>query len=420
MAGSGAVQIAGMALTFLVGVQLARGLGVEGYGQYGIAMAVITLAGIPGEFGIPKLVVRETAAAAGRKDWPAFFGVLHWANTSCWLVSSAIALAAAAGVFLFLDEPTAGVGAAILLGAPIIPLFALAKIRGAALQGLHHVVIGQVPAVVLRPLLYSLLLFLLFSAMPNAGASDAMALNIATAAAVLIVAELLLRPRLPATRPERLETHGRRWLRSAIPIGLSDSLVSIQSQFTLLLLGLLSTLGEVGLFRIALSISAVVAVPLLLTNSVISPVLARLFADEDFVRIQKLCTRAAQAMTVAVLVLSLPLLLWGRPLIAFVFGAEFAPALPALLVMIGGIVISAAFGPNSVILNMTHHERRVTKAVLLGLLAGIATAVALMPSWGDLGAAAAMLVWQFVWNLLTWLDARRLLGVDTSLLPARS
>jgi hypothetical protein len=43
-----------------------------------------------------------------------------------------------------------------------------------------------------------------------------------------------------------------------------------------------------------------------------------------------------------------------------------------------------------------------------------------MPSWGDLGAAAAMLVWQFVWNLLTWLDARRLLGVDTSLLPARS
>ena len=34
VAGTGAVQLAGMAVGFLVGVQLARGLGVTGYGYY--------------------------------------------------------------------------------------------------------------------------------------------------------------------------------------------------------------------------------------------------------------------------------------------------------------------------------------------------------------------------------------------------
>ena len=58
VAGASAVHLAGMLFAVLVGVQLARGLGVEGYGQYGIAMAAIALASIPGEFGLPRLVTR--------------------------------------------------------------------------------------------------------------------------------------------------------------------------------------------------------------------------------------------------------------------------------------------------------------------------------------------------------------------------
>jgi len=418
MAGSGAVQFSAMLVTFLVGVQLARGLGVEGYGQYGLAMAVITLASIPGEFGIPKLVVRETAAASGRGDWALFFGVLRWADRSCWLVSSAIALAVMAGTFLFLDEPTSGVGAALLWGAPIIPLFALAKIRGAALQGLHHLVLGQIPQVLLRPLLLSVLLFLLFRLVPGAGSPGAMALNSLTAAAALLIAHLLLRPRLPPTRPAKLEKHGRKWLLSAIPIGLADSLLSTQAQVAILLLGLLSSIEEVGLFRIALSIATVVGVPTALANTVTSPVLARLFAERDFDRMQQLCTRSAQATAVAGLALTLPFLFWGEELITFAFGAEFAPALPALLLICGAGILHAAFGPNSTILNMSHHEGRVTRAALLGLVASAMAAAVLLPAWGSLGAAAAVVIWLLVLNLLTWVDAQRLLGIDTSLLSA--
>lgn len=39
--GSAGLRIAGMGFGFLVGVQLARGLGADGYGVYGLAMSIV-------------------------------------------------------------------------------------------------------------------------------------------------------------------------------------------------------------------------------------------------------------------------------------------------------------------------------------------------------------------------------------------
>ena len=78
--GTAAVRLSAMVASFAVGVQLARVLGVSGYGYYGMAVAVITLAGIPGEMGLPRLVTREVAAAKARGDLAVLFGVLRWAD----------------------------------------------------------------------------------------------------------------------------------------------------------------------------------------------------------------------------------------------------------------------------------------------------------------------------------------------------
>src|SRR5687768_836127 len=97
VAGTGAVQLAGMLVTFLVGIQLARGLGVEGYGLYGVAMAILSLASVPSEFGLPRLVIREVAGSAARRDLPALFGVIRWANKTSLLISGLMAGAIAVG-----------------------------------------------------------------------------------------------------------------------------------------------------------------------------------------------------------------------------------------------------------------------------------------------------------------------------------
>lgn len=417
VAGSSAVQIAGMAVTFLVGVQLARGLGVAGYGIYGIAMAVISLASIPGEFGLPKLVTREVAAASARDDLPTLFGVLRWSDKACYLISALVAGVTALGAFLFVGESTSPMAEAILWGAPVIPLLALAKIRGAALQGLHFIVRGQVAVAFARPLLLSVLLFLLFWFVSDAGPAEVMALNSLTAAAALILSHWWLKSRLPRPAPARIAQHGKKWRASSVPMALGEGVMVINVQLGILLLGLLAGSTEVGLFRIAISILAVVGLPILLVNAVVSPVMARLFAEEDRRRLQQLCSSSAQAMAAAILGMTVLLAVWGADLLALLFGEEFVPALPALLLMCGGVIFSAAFGPNATLLNMTGHERRVTRAMSIGLAVNLALVLALVPEWGTLGAAIGMVGSLLVWNLLAWNDARRLLGINTSLIP---
>jgi len=416
MAGSGVVQLAGMLVTFLVGIQLARGLGVEGYGYYGIAMAVISVASIPGEFGLPRLVVREVAAASTHQDLPRLFGVIRWADRISVLVALPASAAMAVGAYLFVDQRSSPVAVALALGAPIVPLVALTKIRGGILQGMHFVTLGQVPAVLLRPLIFSLLLLGLFTVFPDAGVPETMALNTVTAAIALLTAHLWLRPRLPRPRPTQLIQNGRQWLASSFPMALTDGLRMLQAQLVILLVGIMASPEQVGLFRIAVSTALMVAVPVTLVNAVIAPVLARLNAQGDMGRLQRLSSHSAQLMTAGALILTLPILFFGPDLLTFVFGSEYAPAQSALLMLCVGQVVNAGFGPNGNLLVMSGHERRVSRAMAVSLVCGTLAVAALVPWLGILGAAIASTLFLLTWNLIAWRDTRRLLGVDTSLL----
>lgn len=407
-----------MLVTFLVGIQLARGLGVEGYGLYGVAMAIISLAGVPSEFGLPRLVIREVAASAARPDLPALFGVIRWANRTSLLISGLMAGAIAAGAYLTLAAQPSTVAAALLIGAPIIPLVALSKVRGAALQGLHFVVLGQIPIDLLRPLLLSAGLFALFHWSSDAGAPQVMAINGATAVASLVLAHFWLRSRLPPSRPAAPVRDGRRWIASSLPMALVDGARILELQLGILMLGIAGSAEQVGLFRIAGSTAIVAALPIGMINRVAAPVLAKLFAERDMRRLQRVCTHSAQAMTLAVLVLILPLVFWAPSLLALVFGREFAPAAPALVLLSAAFLASAAFGSNATLLTMAGHERRVTRAMFIGLAVNVLLSITLVPAWQSLGSAIALCSSILLWNLLTWLDARRLLHVDTSVFAA--
>ncbi|HEX5184739.1 MAG TPA: flippase [Allosphingosinicella sp.] len=415
--GSGVLQIGGMAVSFLVGVQLARGLGLAGYGLYGLAIAVVTLASVPGEFGLPKLVMREVAAAAVRKDFPSLLGVIGWANrVSLGLsVLAAVFIACAAVLFRHRLEP--GLVVALLWGIPVIPLVAVGKIEGAALQGLHNVVLGQAGIYFLRPLFFSACLALLFWLAPKAGPGGAMALNAITAALALILTAYWLKSRLPKPGRRTSVVQGRAWLSATVPMALTDGMRILQAQLGVVMMGVLNSPSEVGLFRIAASTATMIAIPIALITSVTNALLASLHAEGDTVRLQKLNTHSAWAMTIGVLALALPLFLAGRFLLIFFFGGEYGPAATALDILCFGQLISAAFGLNSTLLDMTGHERRTTRAMIIGLVVNVVALAALAPRWGNVGAAWATTLSLLVWNVLTWVDAWKLVGIDTSVLP---
>jgi O-antigen/teichoic acid export membrane protein len=417
VAGGGAVQLGGTLATFLVAVLLARGLGVHGYGEYGIAMAVIAVAAIPGELGLSKLVVRETAAAASRNDWPTFFGVIGWADRTCLRMSAAIALIVAVGSWLVLGDGSAGVALAILAGVPVIPLLALAKIRGAALQGLHHLVMGQIPPTLLRPALLSILVLGAQILRTHLNPTTAMALNSVTAAVAFGVGYLLLRSRQPAQESGAVIRDGARWLASSIPMALSDGMFLIQAQLCVLLLGILASPNEVGLFRTAVAAATIVTMPAIVLHTVTIPVFARLHAEGDIGQLRTLTLRTAQAQFLIMLLISPPLLVDGGPILGLLFGSDYSAAAPALSITLAGYLFSAACGPTGPLLNMTRHERRVTRAMSVGVVVNLATMPIFVPLFGLAGAAISLAIGTVAWNVIATYDAYRLLKINTTIIP---
>lgn len=414
--GTGLVRVAGMLSSFVVGVELARTLGAAAYGYYGMALAVITTAGVPGELGLPRLVTREISAAMATADLPLVFGVMQWADRMAWRISALMMIGVVAAGLVLRSLGYGVLGTAMLFGAPIIPLLTLARIRGGALQGFHFIVRGQVPDILLRPLLLSVAILAWLWSSRGLTPAAAMALNSVSAAACVLVAHLWLRRRLPG-RPAQVRTKERGWLGSSLPMALTDGMRILQAELSLLLLGALATPADAAFFRIANVTSFAAATPVAMIDFVSFAIIARLHAERDNSRLQLMLTRLAQVQFVAVLLLCLPLLLAPQLLLTLVFGPEYGPAASSLRIMAVAQVITAGFGVNVALLNMTNHERRVTRAMLLAASMNLLALPLLSIRWGATGAALAFASALILWNVITWADARRELRLETSIVP---
>jgi O-antigen/teichoic acid export membrane protein len=420
LAGSGAVRLAAMAGSFAVGIQLARMLGVVNYGYYGVALSIITIVGIPGELGISRVVTREIAAASAVADIARILGALRWARHTVLALSLIMAVLVIGVAYLVGERRPEMPTLAILLGAPMIPLMALARLNGGALQGMHHVVRGQIPANLLRPAFLSIGLFAAYVLGVRVGVSAAMALNSVIAALVAIIAYAWLRTRLPAGTVQQFVPNGRRWLASAIPMALTDGMRLLQSELSILLVGIIAAPATVGLFRVANATATVAAAAVPMVVHVALPVTARLYAEQDRVRLQKAVSAFAFAQFAGVVLLALPLLIMPGTLLGLVFGDEFASAATALRILAAGQIANAFFGPNAALLNMTHHERRVTRAMGIALVLNVLGVIGLTLLWGMTGAALAFVAALICWNVVAWIDSRCLLGIETSILGLRA
>lgn len=123
----------------------------------------------------------------------------------------------------------------------------------------------------------------------------------------------------------------------------------------------------------------------------------------------------AAAITVGVILMTVPFVVGGSGLFSLVFGPKFGGASAVFLISCSANLIFGIFGPCSVFLNMTGHQKCVAQAFAFSVVANVFVAVVFVPSFGSCGAALANVAGALVWNLLSWRDKRRLTGIDTSI-----
>lgn len=417
-AGSAALALSSKLLMLVSSIVLARWMGVEGYGVYATAMALVLLLTVPTGLGLPVLVIRLLASYRVHQQWGLMRGLLVRGNQAVLGASLVMALAAAAAIWALEDRLGLAHTAAYVLALALIPLTVLGAMRSAALRGLHHVILGQLPENLVMPALFLALVAGWWLVMGGSAALSPelaiLARLLATAAAFGVGAALLLRRIPAAVHRAAPEYQPRTWGRAALPLLFIAGINIVNAQTDILMLAALRGSASAGVYQAAVRGAELVAFSLVIVNMAIQPSLARLHAAGDKARLQRLATWGARGATAAALPLAAVMIFWGKPIMAAVFGADFARGAIALAILSAAQLINAFTGPANSLLDMTGHQDDTLKAMAAGVFTNVALNALLIPRWDIAGAAVATGASLILWNLLLVILVRHRLGLDAT------
>lgn len=408
------------ALSILIGlafvVLMATWLGTEGYGQYFFTVTLASLLALPVLAGLPTLVVREVAQARGRQDGALIVGIMRW---SAWFVLvTSLTVATFGGLILFGLRGYGESWSIYTLALPLIVALGAMQLSAAYLQGHEQPVLGSLPDGLIRP---GLLLgmaacaALVGSLTPQlAILAHIMAALLATGWAVIISRRFnkTAIDNLPQPKP-RYET--RAWLSGLLPLSLITGAALLNNRLDVIMLGWLADFSEVGRYGIAMQIAGLVAVGPTIINSISQPRIARLHGQQDRDTMQHELTQAARlGLGLSFAVMGV-LALIAEPIILVLLGEEFHGAIPALIVLGGGRVVLSAMGPVGNALNMTGNAPTTAWLTLAFSVVNAILNASLIPLCGAVGAASATVLSLFGLHIAMIWQARRLIGVDTTI-----
>lgn len=416
--GRGALAIAvpqavGMALSFALGLTLARWLGAADFGAYSYLLSWVGVLSLAGAFGTDALVARAVPAHAARGEWDVLRGTVRWATEVALLAAAAVAAMAVAAVALAGPGTGAGVRPWIVV-APLVVAMALARVQQATLRGLHWPSASQLPDTVVQPLVVLLVVAALRWGTGAAGtATVALAVQAVAAAVALGVGAWLAHRALrgavpPAAWAAPARRDGRASLAPAARLFALGALGALVARIDVLLLGALAGEAAVGPYAAALRGAAFVPIALNVATVAMAPTLSRLHATGEHARMRLLVRRMTQLALAGGVPVAVALAVWGRDFL-LLFGPGFDRARPALAILCIGQVANVAAGPVATVLVATGNEREAVIGIGAAVGAMTGAGLLLIPRYGATGAAAAAALGLIVWNgLLRWFVRRRL------------
>jgi O-antigen/teichoic acid export membrane protein len=401
--GVGALKLISIPLTLAASILLARSLGPEGFGQYAFVIALITTLSIPLAPALMQLTTRETALMHQSGELGQVRALLRWGNRHV-LLGSALILVGVGGIAIWNAEwQIDDRWTLVLLSLAALPLLGLNAIRSGILAGLRRVVIGQFPDLVIRPLALLFVATVLFLG-GLLSPLTAVAAFIAGAVSALIVGAVLLRRTFPETGddlPSNDAAQHKQWRRAWMPFTLLVAASTLNAQIGILLLGWFSADDQVAAMQVAERGAMLVVLSLAVVNLVIGPHISQVHKTGDRVQLQNLSRYSARMALLVALPIAVPLIFFGAPILAFVFGDEYAEiaTLPLAILAIAH-VINVTFGSVGRLGGRSGYERHSLLGQAFSLVVVGVLGVFLIPEFGALGAAVSIAIGILIWNLI--------------------
>lgn len=385
------LRLAGLASTFLLGVVLARALGPTSYGIYGLVISIAALAMNVALLGTPQLAVREMAVRSARNDWPGVRALARSLFVATAIASLVIGTGAIGAGFVFASRDPRAVGLA-LIGALLTAAMSMIGLMAAELRGLGLLIKGQFMDIVGRPVAALTLTGAALVVGVKLSATSALWIQTVVAVAAAGISFVWIGRAIHVDGSREAPKEGLGWLKSAIPLGVVDVLRQFDGTYGIILVGLLGSALDLGIYRVAMASAVLVTMPVTILHIVLAPTVSRLHRFGQRAELQQLLRTASAGMCAALVPMLIILLLFGRPLVQLVFGPAYADAWLPLALLCAGQLVFGFFGMGPILLAMADSERHLTVIYLVAVGTGIVAAAILIPGYGAVGAAAAQIL----------------------------
>jgi len=413
LGGSAGIYVFGTAMAFLVGIQLARGLGVAGYGLYGSAMAAASLGATFAAGGLKLQATRDISAFRALEDHESAAQLVGWSLKTIAMLGAAAALAVGAYVIWGLEASPILAASTMVVTA----LIALLALVGAIICGTGKVVLGQALDTAIRPAAQSGLLWIALLTLGVLKPELAMGLTFLAIIMALpfgwrIVWRLW---RVPQTSSAS-DDQKRGWRKASITMGFATVIHAAEVATPLIVIGAFSTLEQAGLFRVATAIMVFSNLPITMITVMVPAMTSTLYQQQDMQQLGRLARAAAFFMFFPTLAIAGCLWVFGGPLLALAFGSDYRAAWPIVSVLAAASVVNAVGG---VSISLLHAARRdVVVARAFGLSLAVTCAGLLIATFDGRAVSFAIAVAAGITSRTLFLavSAHRIVAIDPTIM----
>jgi O-antigen/teichoic acid export membrane protein len=196
---------------------------------------------------------------------------------------------------------------------------------------------------------------------------------------------------------------------------ITGGFLLIFSKTDLFLLGLMQNEAAVGLYAAGLQTAHIAMFGATSVDAIAAPSIAVAHARRDTASLRALARRVTTLYLVSTIPLAV-LVFAAAPWILALFGPSFAGSTVVVYILLGGLLVNAAAGPQRFLLTMTGHERLAAGICGVSALLNIAFNAVGIYFFGVVGAATATACSIVCMNAGLYAAVRHRLHVDATLL----
>ncbi len=375
-------------------VLLARLLSPEAMGTYFLAFSAVSIFVIIAQWGLGKGVVKLIASEMATEN----AGRAAAAVKSAFSIVIIVSLVLSALIYspagrMFLSKVSGADMLASIAGVLCVWMFALAlqSIVRESFRGYHDIRMASIFGGMLTAIFSVLLYLYAWGYSEKFELIDAVQIMVLATSINLIIGGMFLKKKIGRSIL-RQHTEISKVFVFGVPLMLTNIALFATRELHIWILAFYKPETEVALYGASLRLILLLALPLLIINAVIPSMVADMYSQKQYQRVQNLLQKTASIIIVPAIFAFIIIVVYGAEILGLVYGSSYAEAYMPFVILAFGQLINVLTGSPGILLTMSGHERVAFKTALFSSVLGLITSLIGAQLYGANGAAAGYTV----------------------------